>query len=235
MNYRAHYGSSVLSFSLNRHEKATLRITVQPDLGIAVTAPEGAEIEAIKKRVAKRGLWIRRQQKQFELYLPKPTPRKFVTGESYRYLGRQYRLRVIQDSENTGVAIGRGQIEVRLGGKITPERTQVALESWFTERAKEKLLERFESFEPLCCRYGFAVSGLTIRKMSKRWGSCTSKGRVLLNPELVKVPVDCIDYVIIHELCHLKQHSHGAEFIRLLSRILPDWQRRKARLEKVEV
>ena len=84
-------------------------------------------------------------------------------------------------------------------------------------------------------KYGIQLPEWGILKMKKRWGSCSPKGKILLNPELIKAPTVCIDYVIMHELCHLKHSLHDKRFFNLLATVLPDWQKRKSALEKQEI
>lgn len=109
------------------------------------------------------------------------------------------------------------------------------VDRWFAERARRNLSERFEHCAELVRSFGIRSGQFSLRRMQRRWGSSSAKGRVLLNPALVKAPVDCIDYVISHELCHLRRHDHGVEFYRLVARVVPDWKRRKARLERFSV
>jgi predicted metal-dependent hydrolase len=103
---------------------------------------------------------------------------------------------------------------------------------WFRERAEAVFRERFDAWAEKAVRHGIKADTFQIHRMKNRWGSCTSEGRILLNPDLIIAPVMCIEYVIAHELCHLKQHNHGTGFYRLLHALMPDWQQRRERLNQ---
>jgi predicted metal-dependent hydrolase len=183
----------------------------------------------IRARVVKRGAWIRKAWREFELYLPKQPARRYINGETHRYLGRQYRLRAERGEEDS-VKCLRGYLIVTTKTETTPELVRARLEGWYREHARRIFRERLTE----CCKRasleGIEDPPLFIRRMATRWGSCSGKGRVYLNLELIKASKECIDYVITHELCHLKVSSHGPKFWRLLVKLMPDYEKRKKKL-----
>lgn len=229
------YGKQDIIFSLKRKDGATLSITVQPDGGVKVVAPMGADEDEVLKRLAKRARWITRQQERFSLYLPKLSRRPERTGQSIRFLGRQYRVRVVQlaDSHRKTVARNRNVLEVRLSDPRDEGSLGCEIDRWWQAEAHGVIGERFERCLSLVP--SIDSPGFSLRKMTKRWGSFTASGRILLNPVLLAAPVDCIDYVIVHELCHVKHPNHQRGFYHLLETVLPDWKRRKERLENCEI
>lgn len=225
------WGRSKIRYTYEYKDRKTLAIHVSPDLTVTVDAPHGATIEKIREKVKKRAGWIKKAQREFELYLPKQPPRKYINGESHRYLGRQYRLKARKDSEE-GVKCYRGYFHVTCNGSVTPEKVKEMLSLWYSKKANQIFSKRYE----VCCNkiklLGIKPAPLTIRALKTRWGSCTKSGRIILNVELIKAPTECIDYVIMHELCHLKEHNHSQKFWILLGKVLPDYEKRKERLNQ---
>lgn len=231
MMCEAQYGTRTIQFDLERRAVKHLTIRVQPSGAVEVIAPAHSAEASVIGRVARRGRWILRQQRMFEAVLPAPSERR-VSGQSIRYLGRQYRLR-IRSGSPAGIRMSRGVVEIVVKDK-QPDKTGATppLERWLRGRAQQKLAERFQRCTEAVHRFGITPKGFGLRRMPRRWGSCGADRRILLNPALICAPVDCIDYVIIHELCHLRHHDHGPRFYELLTRLLPDWKLRKARLER---
>ena len=229
------YGRQDIHFTLKRKDVSTLSFTVHPDGKVAVIAPLQADEDLILKRVTKRACWISRQQERFTTFIPKATKWPDRTGQSIRYLGRQYRVRVVAltDSHRQPVARNRNVLEVRLRDPNREGALTGEIERWWNSMAHAVIGERYARC--LALVPGIKSPGFSLRKMAKRWGSFTSSGRILLNPELLATPVDCIDYVIVHELCHVKHTNHQRAFYRMLESILPDWKRRKDRLESCEI
>lgn len=226
------WGKERIEFRLRRSERRTLAITVRPDLGVVVTAPRKAELETVKKKVRKRAGWIRRQQRFFEEYLPKMPARRFVSGETHHYLGRQYRLKIIEAKKSEVKLKGRF-IWVHSLKKNDARCVRRLVEDWYLVHARKRFLRSLsESVKRMGTRIT-EVPEIGLRKMAKRWGSWTRRGGIALNPELVKAPGSCIDYVVTHELCHAVYGNHGREFYALLRRVMPDWEERKKRLEKI--
>ncbi|WP_310487088.1 SprT family zinc-dependent metalloprotease [Chamaesiphon sp. VAR_69_metabat_338] len=229
--HRVPYGSKNITFALEYSPRKTLAIEVHPDRSIIVKAPTDAVIESIEAKVIHRAAWIAKQQRQFTKYAPSLPAPECVAGEGYRYLGRQYRLKLIENQcEN--IRLWQGRLEVYTVTHLdNRERVENMISNWFRDRATLIFSERYQCCTKLVAAYCIEhYHGFELRTMSKRWGSCTPSGKIFLNPLLVSAPKDCIDYVIIHELCHLRFPNHSKSFYKLLARILPDWQERKDRL-----
>jgi predicted metal-dependent hydrolase len=235
--HRVPYGSKNITFALEYSPRKTLAIEVHPDSSIIVKAPVDATIESIESKVIHRAAWIARQQRQFDRYAPPLPAPECVSGEGYRYLGRQYRLKLIESSIDK-IRLWQGRLEINTPTPFNREHVERAISNWFRDRAMSIFAERYHHCTKLVAPYGIlpGKTGVELRTMSKRWGSCTPAGRIFLNPLLISAPKDCIDYVITHELCHLRFPNHSTSFYNLLERILPDWRERQERLnDRVEL
>lgn len=229
------FGSKRFEYEVRFADRKTLEIAVLPDCHITVTAPQGTHFMDIEQRVRKRLRWINKQVEYFEQFQPKTTPRLFVGGETHLYLGRQYRLKVVPAEQQPSVKLCRGYIWVE---SLHPECSNTIfrqVDQWYQHRASIKLTERFESCFGPFERKGYAKPSLVLRKMKTRWGSMSPNRVLLLNRDLIRAPLECIDYVLIHELCHLKYPDHGKGFYRLMDSILPDWEKKKHHLEMTMV
>lgn len=225
------YGSQTIEFELRRSSRKTLTIHVHPDMNVEVVAPENAEIDKINEKVRKWAKWIKKQQIFFEQFHPRTLQRQYVSGENHHYLGQQLRLKIKRDIVN----------EIKVAGKFIfvsshyPNKqklTKQLTEDWFKARAQHEFRERLAlCIEKFSNPEKFTPRGLIIRQLSNRWGSMTSEKRLVLNTRLIHAPLACIDYVIIHELCHIEHPNHGAQFWRFLTTVLPDWQKRKNQLD----
>jgi predicted metal-dependent hydrolase len=225
------YGGAVIDFELVRADRATLEIAVLPDGLVVVKAPPDALEDDVLARVARRARWILRQQRYFAQFQPRTPPRRYVGGETHLYLGRQYRL-AIEDGAAEGVSLVAGWFHVTVRPDLrSPERVQKLLDRWYADKARLRLVERLQDCWDRFPAAGRTLPTVRIRRMRTRWGSLSNSGTLSLNPDLVRAPRECIDYVILHELCHLIEPDHGPEFRRLLERVLPDWERRKHQLE----
>lgn len=227
------YGTTLIEYEVAYQPRKTLAIHVHPDGRVTVDAPEGALQNEIEVAVRKRARWIIKQQRAFARRPAPPTPRQYVSGESHFYLGRQYRLKVQQSATRYEVVkMQRGRIVVSVQDTTNRDRVRQLLEDWYRRRAQVVVQERIDAWYPKLERFDIPYPQVTLRAMRSRWGSCTTSGTITLNPRLIQVPKDCIDYVIVHELCHLKEHNHSPQFYRLLSATMPDWKLRKDRLER---
>jgi len=230
------YGTTGIQYELTYTQRKTLGISVQPDLRVIVKAPEGTPLAEVEARVLKRAPWILKQQKDFERYLPHLPPRQYVSGETHRYLGRQYRLKVVESENGTeeGVKRDRNFITVRAQDKADTEHVRDLLDEWYHDHARRVFQERLDACFPKMEHIGVPHPEIAIRAMRSRWGSCSAGGRITLNVKLIKVPKAYIDYVIFHELCHLAEPYHSPRYYELLERVLPDWRERRDRLNTFE-
>ncbi|MFN6946906.1 MAG: M48 family metallopeptidase [Cytophagaceae bacterium] len=222
------FGSRQIKYELSYQDRKSLGIKVYPDCSVKVIAPIHASAEDVEGKIRKKAPWIIKQQNEFLSYHPLTPPRKFINGETHLYLGRQYKLK-IETSLSDELKVYRGWITVY---KREESKTEKILNNWYREKASSYFNEVLQQILPLFARFEIVEPKLQILKMSTRWGSCTPQGKVILNPELIKAPKGCIEYVIIHELCHLVHHNHTKAFYDLQEKIMPDWKKWKERLER---
>lgn len=221
------FGSKRIDFHVSYVDRKTLGITITPDMEVLVKAPMDTPLLKIKQIVHKRAPWIIKQQGFFLAFHPKTPARKYVSGESHLYLGRQYQMKVTLGKKNDVKYKGR-LIEVVTKDKT---KTKALVKDWYRTKAKEKFAEIAEPHIQRFKKYKVEPKGLYLQEMKNRWGSCTPKGKIILNLELIKAPKRCIEYVIIHELCHLIHHDHTQKFIDLQTKEMPDWEKWKNKLE----
>lgn len=223
------YGRDTIRYEVRfLASRQTLAIEVHPDSRVLVRAPLGCPEALIAERVHKRAGWISRQLAEFERYRPRTPARQYINGESHLYLGRQYRLKLLQ-GESASVKLARGQLLLTLPSDPEPERAKALLQRWYLDRARTVFAEVLDASLPNFNSVDHPT--LIVRSMQARWGSLSRAGTLTLNVNLVRAPRPCIEYVVIHELCHTRHRDHDARFFRLLGQVMPDWARRKQRLE----
>lgn len=223
------FGSKIIDFRLEHSDRKSLGITVTPEMEVLIKAPIDTTLEKVKEKLRKKAPWIIKQQSFFLSFQPKTPERKYISGETHLYLGRQYRLQI---------EIGE-QESVKLRGKfilvtaIEKSRTRDLLLEWYLAHAKTKFHEISAPLIDSFKKHKVEPSSIVLRDMRTRWGSCTPNGKIILNPELIKAPKGCIEYVIIHELCHLIHHDHTQKFFDLQTKEMKDWEKWKMKLEKL--
>ena len=223
------YGSTRIEYSIDYVPRKTLGIRVEPDGSVWLKAPKDAGLEDIRKKVLHRAPWILRQRRYFESFGISTTERQYISGESHLYLGRQYMLRIRESNQNA-VHYQNNILEIECQNKKDVKKV---LQQWYRERAEIKFAEYAKPIVEHFAMYGVKPQSISIRKMEKRWGYCTPKGNIFLNPRLICAPRCCIEYVITHEMCHLVHRNHTKEFYALLTKEMPHWEMWKAKLERM--
>jgi len=211
----------VFQYRIIYSRRRTISISVSPDNGVTVRVPLRTSLRTIERFVNSRSEWVLKHLENFSCHTR--LNGNLANGEKILFRGKEYILR-LEVSDKVEVALSDNNITVNLPAGKDQAFAERVLKKWYyaeaarilTRRTKE-ILTRFE-------KYGFNPSMITIRTMKRRWGSCSSKGRITLNSELIKIDDIFTEYVILHELCHLKQHNHGVEYYRLLSEVFPEWK-----------
>jgi predicted metal-dependent hydrolase len=228
------FGNRQISYQLTRQSRKLIRILVAPDLTVRVSAPPRAKDEQIEHVLRQKARWIARKLDEVKDFHPLPAPKEYISGETFCYLGRQYRLRVETGEKNPAKLKGKF-LTVTVPDKQDRAAVKKAVESWYKHRAEETFARYLKKSTEVVGRHGVPAAALTLRKMRTRWGSCSSKGRITINTNLIQAPVHCIEYVIMHELCHLKHHNHSKAFYKLLTQCMPDWQKRRKVLQRIVI
>jgi predicted metal-dependent hydrolase len=235
------YGSDTIHYDVIRktkpaeNTKKTARkviIKVHPDQRVVATVPHDASDDAIQDAMHKRARWIWQSIDEFAKQKDTVLPKRYVSGETQFYLGKRYVLKVLADaSQVPNVKLSRGRLNVVLkqvfNGDIEDRLTSVKplIDKWYQTKAKAVFHERLAELLPKTT-WVKGIPSFRVMAMKKQWGSCSTKGNLML-----KAPKDCIDYVILHELCHIAEHNHSERFWRLLTQIMPNWKEVKAKLD----
>ena len=200
-----------------------LHVGVYPPLGrVRVAAPTKVSDEVIRLAVVSRLAWIRRQQRSFAAQR-RESEREMITGESHYLQGRRYRLEVIEADGFASVSLkGKSTLQLKVPPGTDREAREAMLHRWYRARLREQIPGLIEKWAPVV---GVSVAEYRIKRMKTHWGTCSVEARrIWLNLELIKKPIECLEYILVHEMVHLLERHHGDEFKALMDRFMPKWR-----------
>ncbi len=223
------FGTFIYEYLLIKQNRKTLSLTVTPDLKIILKCPNNATEEKIESFLKRKWFWLEKQLSFFKKYQRNIYKKEYITGEGYLYLGKQYKL-VVKRSNQDLVSLTKGKLLVSTTKLVSNGNyNKKLINAWFSEKTEKIFRERFLA---MLLKFDYKnTPALGIREMKKRWGSFLNKNKIFLNPKLITTPKECIDYVIVHELCHLKYKNHNKKFFELFQKKCPGWKKIKEKLE----
>lgn len=227
MENQIQFGKHTIDFELKYSKRKTLGIKVKPDASVLVTAPQDVSLDKINEVVHKKALWILEQKSFFLEMNPYNSEIIVKSGYAVFYLGRRYKL-LIEIGNKNEVAYKGNLFLITVKNKA---KAQDVFEGWLRERAMVKIIEIAQPIIQQFTLKHKAPENVFFQEMPTRWGSCTVKNKLIFNPRLIHTPRRCIEYVVMHELCHLVHKHHDKDFFNLLTVMMPDWEKRKAKLD----
>ena len=224
------YGKTKYKYHLDLQKRKTFSLSINPSMAIILKAPLDAGKKEVEKFLEKKAFWIDKQLNFFANFKKTRIKKEYVSGESFLYLGRRYMLKVHKSKEDR-VVLRKGRLTILSSKPKNQQFNKELLDRWFNTRMNkifvERLKEVLQKFD-----YKF-VPEIKIRKMSKRWGSYHNNSKIIINPLLIHATKSQIDYVFIHELCHVEHKNHSKKFYGLLKRKCPKWELEKQQLENL--
>lgn len=220
------FGTIPIPYGIRRStRRATVTIAVDPNEGVLVMAPASASVERLDRIVHRKARWIVGQLRS----LPSRPAlgREFVNGETFIYLGRQYRLRVVRGQEPAFFSNGRLVVPIDATEPDRPTAVRAAVVSWYRAHAQARIPERVEAWSR---KLRIETPTVQIREPRKRWGSCDVRGHLRFNWRVIQAPRRLVDYVVVHELVHLEHRAHSKKFWTALQRAMPDFESRREAL-----
>ncbi|WP_250674110.1 SprT family zinc-dependent metalloprotease [Paraclostridium ghonii] len=221
--YEITYGESIIKFKLERKNVKNINLNIKVNGDVVISANEEIPIEFIKSFVIRKASWINKNLKYYKDHeLEKEEKKELVSGETLKYLGRQYRLKVVESKEEF-VKYFRGYVYLYVRDKGNYKRKEELLNTWYNYKCKKVFNDLYNEIYPMISKYNVPNVKINVRTMKTRWGSCISrKNTIILNKELIKAPKYCIKYVILHELIHMMYNDHNKEFYDFLYVFMPD-------------
>ncbi|MBY6951036.1 M48 family metallopeptidase [Clostridium botulinum] len=219
------FGTKHIEFTVKFSNRKNLAIEVETNGEVNVVAPIGVSEEEIIKRVKSKATWIVQKQYEVRNINVNKINREAVNGESYLYLGRNYTLQLMRKEyiNKIEVKLFRGKFIVTTPTK-DEEKIKVALEEWYREKALQKINDRIKYYKPF---FNKEPKVIKVKEQKKRWASCTSKNELLFNWRCAMAPAYIIDYIVVHEMCHMYHKDHSKEFWNMICGIMPDYEVRR--------
>jgi predicted metal-dependent hydrolase len=215
--------SEDIEFSVIYSGRRTLGISVLPDSKVIVRVPYLTSMKTINRIVQQKSIWIIKHRDSYKGKEPNKLNGQYKNGEIHLFRGNKYVLK-IEKSKKTYIRFYDGTIYLGLENTENARAVKMLLYKGYKDEALRLFPEIFSMVLDRFYNQMFKPSSLVIRTMKRRWGSCSNKGIITLSTELIKLPDLFIEYVILHELCHLKHHNHGAGYYKLLSELFPEWK-----------
>ncbi len=209
-----------------------IHLSVYPSGEVKLSAPLHMNQDTIRVFLISKLSWIKQKQKKFAAQ-QRETPRDCINRESHYLWGKRYLLRVVEQDERPKISLGHSEIILTVRPKTSTAQKQAIMDEWLREELKKALPPLIAKWEPVM---GVTVKKFFVQKMKTRWGSCNyTKANVRFNSELAKKPIECLEYVVVHELVHLLEPSHNARFHRLMTQFLPHWKLIKDELNRLPI
>ncbi|MBK9579112.1 MAG: M48 family metallopeptidase [Fibrobacteres bacterium] len=210
-----------------------VHLSVYPPKGkVRISAPQAMSLDTLRVYAISKLGWIRKEQRKMQAQL-RETPRDFSQRESHYLWGRRYLLKVTESDSPARMEVKPRSLHLHLRPGTTPQSRNEIVALWYREQVREAAQNLFAQWEP---RLGVKVTKLFVQHMKTRWGSCNpDSGSIRLNTELAKKPRECLEYIVVHELTHLREPNHGDRFTAILDQVMPNWRQRKALLNRLPV
>jgi predicted metal-dependent hydrolase len=210
-----------------------VHLSVYPPAGkVRISAPLHMNLDTIRVFAITKLGWIKRQQAALKKQ-DRETPREYLNRESHYYLGRRYLLTLVENRPVSAVVIKHTTLEIHQYGLSSPEKARNVLLAWYRSQLRELCTELIAKWEP---RLGVKVTEFGIKVMKTKWGTCNPDDRrIWLNLELIKKPVECIEYIVVHELVHLLERKHGDAFVKLMTLHMPKWKSVREELNRSQL
>lgn len=205
-------------------------LSIYPPTGkVRISAPYRLDIDTLRIFAISKLGWIRKQRTKLQQQ-DRESAREYIGRESHYYLGRRYLLNVWDTDSSPKVELNHSTIEMYARPNMSVDKKQQILDDWYRQRLKEMIPAVILQWEG---KLNVNVSEFGVKKMKTRWGSCNQRaGRIWLNLELAKKPTQCLEYVIVHEMAHLREKKHGERFAAIMDNALPMWRVHKEELNR---
>jgi len=199
-----------------------IHLSVYPPTGrVRIAAPERMDLDTIRLYAISKINWIKKNQKNFQNQ-ERETPREYLNLESHYVWGQRYLLKIIEEEQAPGVELKHKKLILTVRSGTNQDKRESIISYWYRDELRDKAAPLFEKWEKIL---KVKPNKIIVRWMKTKWGSCNPKtGNILLNTELAKKPIICLEYIILHELVHLIEPHHNANFVSLMDKYLPHWK-----------
>lgn len=233
MNLVIEVDNKAIDFALEYRKRKTMSIRIDHTGGGLVVAPKGLSQDKVIELLKSKSKWILNKLKEVEEIGYKKVQKEFVDGELFMYLGENYPLHIeIYDGiKKPEISIIQNRIYIRTP-KNDPELLKNAMEKWYREECLMTIKQRVDCYKEFV---GKEPNNIKVKEQKKRWGSCTSRGDILFNWRCIMAPIEIIDYIVVHEICHLTHMNHSKMFWQLVESIIPDYKEKRDWLKKYGV
>lgn len=210
-----------------------IHLSVHPPTGrVRISAPTGTQVDALRAFAATKLGWIRKQQRAIQSQ-PRDTRRDFIARESHYVWGRRYLLKIVEGSRAQGVELQPRHMILHVHPGADRDKREAIIEDWYRTQVREEATLLIEKWQQ---RLGVEVQKLFVQRMKTRWGGCNhDKRHIRLNTELARKPPHCLNYIVLHEMAHLLDPTHGDHFVALMDLHMPSWHERREELNQLPV
>lgn len=214
-------------------EVKNIHLSVYPPTGrVTITAPKRYDMDTIRVFAASKLTWIKKQQVKFSSQ-QREIPREYITRESHYFKGKRYLLKVIEVNEAPKIVLKHSVIELYVKPNSNIEKKSEVINEWYRKELRQFASPILQEWEK---KMGVKANALQVKIMKTKWGTCNTDSKTIwLNSELMKKPVSCIEYIIVHELVHLLEKTHNSKFVAYMDNFMPQWRQRKTELNKLPI